>query len=52
MSSNLHEPRTKIERRSQRQLWIVTLIIVVVILVIAICFFALRHTSLGPGPVR
>jgi len=50
MSSNLHEPRTEIERRSQRTLWKVTLLIVVVLVAIAVCFFVLRKTILGPGP--
>jgi hypothetical protein len=50
MSSDLHEPRTEIERRSQRTLWKVTLFIVVVLLVIAVCFFVLRNTNLGPSP--
>jgi hypothetical protein len=43
MNSNLlHEPRTAIERRTQRQLWIVTLLAAVVILFVAIYFFATR----------
>jgi predicted ABC-type sugar transport system permease subunit len=50
MSFNLHEPRTEKERRSQRQLWMVTLLTVVVIGVVMICFFVLRQTILGSGP--
>jgi hypothetical protein len=38
----LHEPRTPVERRAQRQLWITTLVIVTVLLLTAIAFFILR----------
>jgi hypothetical protein len=41
-SNSLHEPRTPIERKTQRQLWIVTLITALVILLVAAYFFALR----------
>ena len=50
MSSDLREPRTEIERRSQRQLWRVTMITLAVLLVIAIFFFVLRHYVVGPSP--
>jgi hypothetical protein len=40
--NSLHESRTPIDRRTRKQLWMLTAVTSGVILAIAICFFALR----------
>lgn len=42
MNSTLHEPKTPVERRANRQLWLVTLITTALILLIALAFVLIR----------
>lgn len=45
MNPTLHEPKTGVEKRANRQVWMVTLITAAVILVIALGFLVSRYMT-------